>query len=52
MESNIPKTNSLPGNVENAIENLQSVLNDNYLAAKKIMWLGIPEIKALNKSVS
>ena len=52
MESNTPKTILLQGDAENAIKNLQSVLNNNYLAAEKIMLLHNPEIKALNKSVA
>ena len=52
MESNTPEINSLQGDVKNAFKNLQSILNDNYLAAEKIMSLRNPEIKALNKSVA
>ena len=52
MESNTLKTNLLQGNIENAIKNLQSLLNNNYLAAEKIMSLHNPEIKVLNESVA
>ena len=46
------ESNSFPGNEESAIENLQSILNDTYLASEKIMSFRNPEIKALNKSVA
>ena len=52
MEANIPEINPLQGDLENAIANLQSILNDNCLAAEKLMPLGNPEIKPLNKSVA
>ena len=52
MKSNTPKTNPLPGDVKNAFKNLQSVLNNIYLAAEKIMSLRNPHIKVFNKSVS
>ena len=46
------ESNSFPGNEESAIENLQSILNDTYLASEKIMSFRNPEIKVLNKSVT
>ena len=49
MESNTPETNPLQGDVENVIESLRSVLNDDYLAAEKIMSLSNSEIKAFNE---
>ena len=50
MDSNTPKINPLSDDVESAIENL--LLNDNYLAAEKIISLFNFEIKALNESVA
>ena len=51
MESNTPEINPLQDDVENAIESLRCILNDNYLAAEKLMSLRNPEIKWLNESV-
>ena len=39
MESNTPEINPLQDDVENTIESLRSILNDNYLAAEKLMSL-------------
>ena len=52
MESNTPKINLLQDDVENAIESLQSTLNNNYLIAKKLMLLRNPEVKSLNESIA
>ena len=52
MESNAAENNPLQDDVENAIENLPSILNNNYLAAEKIMSLRNPESKSLNESVA
>ena len=51
MESNTSEINPLQDDVENAIESLRS-LNDNYLAAEKLMSSRNPETKSLNESVS
>ena len=52
MESNTPEINPLQDDVENAIESLRSILNNNYLAAEKLMSLRNAEIKSLNESVA
>ena len=52
MVSNTPEINPLQDDVENAIESLQSILNNNYLTAEKLMLLHNPEIKSLNESVT
>ena len=51
MESNTPEINLLQDDVDNAIESLQSILNNNYLTAKKLMLLHNPEIKSLNERI-
>ena len=52
MESNTPEINPVQDDVENAIESLRSTLNNNYLAAEKIMSLRNPETKSLNENVA
>ena len=52
MESNTPEINSLQDDVENAIESLQSIPNNNYLTAEKLMSLRNPETMSLNESVA
>ena len=52
MESNAPEINPFQDDVENAIESLRSLLNDNYLAAERIVSLYNPETKLLNESVA
>ena len=52
IESNTPEINPLQDDVENAIKSLRSILNDNYLAAEKLMSLRNPETKSLNESVA
>ena len=52
MESNTPEINPLQDDVKNVIESLQSILNNNYLTAERLMSLRNPEIKSLNESVT
>ena len=52
MESNTSEINPLQDDVENTIKSLRSILNDNYLAAEKLMSLRNLEIKSLNESVA
>ena len=52
MESNTPEINPLQDDVENAIESLRSILNDNYLAAEKLMSVRNLETKSRNESVA
>ena len=52
MESNTREINPLQDDVENAIKSFRSILNDNYLAAEKLISLRNLETKSLNESVA